>query len=112
MTDREVGELIKNRRMELHLSMEDIANQVGINKSTVCRWESGEIKTIKRSHICLLSQILYIPIEILVGIDTTEKLISSDIINARNKIINKVNKIEDKQELKNIEKYIDTFILQ
>lgn len=40
-----VNEMIEHRRKELGLTMEEVANKVGVSKSTVKKWESGYIKT-------------------------------------------------------------------
>ncbi|MBO5415138.1 MAG: helix-turn-helix transcriptional regulator [Clostridia bacterium] len=34
---------IKERRLELGLTLEEVANAVGVAKSTVKKWESGQI---------------------------------------------------------------------
>ncbi len=47
-----------NRRRELGLTLDDVAKFVGVTKSTVKKWESGNIKNMKRDKIMLLSKIL------------------------------------------------------
>lgn len=39
-----IGQRIKERRIELEMSMEQLANKLGINRSTVYRYETGEIE--------------------------------------------------------------------
>ena len=53
-----IGELIKNRRKELHMSQEDVAISVGTTKATVSRWESGDIHKMKRPMIAALARVL------------------------------------------------------
>ena len=36
-----IGKIIKKNRLELNLTLEDVAKAVGVSKSTVQRWESG-----------------------------------------------------------------------
>ncbi|HBC2028633.1 TPA: helix-turn-helix domain-containing protein [Clostridium perfringens] len=43
----EIGNRIKKRRTELGLTMQKVADDVGLNKSTIQRYESGNIKDIK-----------------------------------------------------------------
>ncbi|XZL44752.1 helix-turn-helix domain-containing protein [Clostridium perfringens] len=43
----EIGTRIKERRTELGLTMQKVADAVGLNKSTIQRYESGNIKDIK-----------------------------------------------------------------
>lgn len=54
----EFKEVLKTRRRELRLSLQDIANVVGVSKATVQRWETGEIKNIKQDKIQKLADIL------------------------------------------------------
>ena len=35
---------LKDRRIELGLTMDEVANIVGVSKSTVSKWESGHIE--------------------------------------------------------------------
>ena len=51
---------VKNRRIELGLTMEDIAKLVGVSTPTIQRYESSEIKNIKRDKIKLLADALKI----------------------------------------------------
>ena len=45
-----VGEIIKTRRKELDLTLEQIGNAVGVGKSTVRKWQSGDIANMKMEH--------------------------------------------------------------
>ena len=55
------SELIKSRRAELGLTLEDVARAVGVKKSTILRWESGEIDNPRRDRIALLAAVLQVP---------------------------------------------------
>lgn len=62
---------IHNRRIELGLTLEDVAKAVGVSISCVQRWESGEISNMRRDRIVKLAKILNVsPLEII-GIDTS-----------------------------------------
>lgn len=39
----EIKDVIKNRRTELGLTIDELASKVGVSGATVSRWESGEI---------------------------------------------------------------------
>ena len=57
---------ISQRRSELGLTLEKIADYVGVSKSTVKKWESGYIKNMGRDKIVLLAEILQVsPLDIL-----------------------------------------------
>ena len=61
-----VNELIANRRKELGFTLEDVANKVGVSKSTVKKWESGFIKNMKRDKMALLAEALQMsPMDLL-----------------------------------------------
>lgn len=69
----EAGEVIRKRRKELGLTLEQVANQVGVGKSTVRKWETGLIKNMRRDKISALSKVLGVsPIQ-LMGLDELKK---------------------------------------
>ena len=62
----EIANKIKNRRLELDLTLEEVAQAVGVGRSTVQRWESGLIKNMGRDKIAALAKILQIsPVELV-----------------------------------------------
>ena len=57
---------IKQKRTELHLTLEQIGDFVGVSKSTVKKWENGYIKNMRRDKILLLAKILNVsPLDFL-----------------------------------------------
>lgn len=68
----EVKDIIRQSREKLGLTMKEVANKIGVSEGTISRWESGNIKNMKRDKIAALSGVLDIPIESLMGWD--EKL--------------------------------------
>lgn len=68
--------IIKNRRVELGLTMKDIADYVGVSEGTVSRWESGNIANMKRSRINKLAEILQISPLSLIGVKSSSVLSS------------------------------------
>ena len=62
----EIANKIKARRLELGLTLEDVAQAVGVGRSTVRKWETGMIKNMGRDKIALLAKILQIsPVELV-----------------------------------------------
>lgn len=56
------------RRQELGLTLEEVGDYVGVGKSTVRKWEHGEIENMKRDKIALLSKILKLsPLTFITG---------------------------------------------
>lgn len=65
----EVKDIIKNRRLELNMTLLDIAKKVGVSEATVSRWESGDIANMKRDKIALLAKALEISPSVIMGWD-------------------------------------------
>lgn len=62
----EVKDRIKNRRLELGLTLEQVGNHVGVSKSTVRKWETGYISNMRRDKIVKLAEILQLsPIDLI-----------------------------------------------
>lgn len=62
----EIANKIKSRRQELGLTLEDVAQAVGVGRSTVRKWETGMIKNMGRDKIAALAKVLQIsPVELV-----------------------------------------------
>lgn len=62
----EIANKIKARRLELGLTLEDVAQAVGVGRSTVRKWETGMIKNMGRDKIAALAKVLQIsPVELV-----------------------------------------------
>lgn len=67
-----IGEIIKQKRIEKEMTLDDLAKKIGVSAPTVSRWESGKIEDMKRSRIKALSDTLDIPVRVLMGWDESE----------------------------------------
>ena len=67
------NELIRLRRKEKGLTLRDVAAVVGVSEGTVSRWESGDIKNMRRDNIEKLSRILDIPPTVLLDWDSYDE---------------------------------------
>lgn len=54
----EIYEKIKNRRKELGLTADDVANSLGISRATVYRYESAEIEKVPITALVPLAKVL------------------------------------------------------
>ena len=60
-----IGERIRARRKELHMSLDDLSQQTGIPKSTIQRWETGAIQNMGQSGLQKVASALNIDIPFL-----------------------------------------------
>ena len=61
-----IGDIIREHRINLKMTQEDVARAVGTTKPTVSRWESGEISKIKLDTAKKLSVLLNIDLSTFV----------------------------------------------
>lgn len=72
-------ELIKERRKELGLTLEEVANACNVTKATVMRWENGSIVNIKKDKIYPLANVLKLNPFSLLDFDSASELLSKSI---------------------------------
>lgn len=63
----DLKDLIRNRRIELGLTMKELAEIIGVSEGTISRWESGEISNMKRDKIQLLAKALGVSPSVIMG---------------------------------------------
>lgn len=61
-----IGDRIRIRRKELHMSADDIAEMLGVSRSTVFRWENGHTDKVSASYVNELASMLQTSVEYLV----------------------------------------------
>ena len=67
------NDLICKRRLELGMTMKELANKVGVSEATISRWESGDIANMRRDKIALLARALNVTPAYLMGWDIPSK---------------------------------------
>ena len=72
-----IADIIYMRRKELHMTLEQVGDIVGVSKNTVRRWEIGGIANMRRDRIAKLAEALKIDALDLIGEDG-----SADVDNA------------------------------
>lgn len=65
-----IGERIKARRLELGLTLEDVGKKLGVNRSTVKRYEDGKTQRIRQDTLEKLAVVLDTTPEYLMGWDS------------------------------------------
>jgi repressor LexA len=71
-----MAQRIRDLRREKKLTLEQVADVVGVGKSTVRKWETGMIANMKRDKIALLAKALGTTPAYLMGWSEAEKEIS------------------------------------
>ena len=89
----ELYEKIKARRLELGLTLEDVGNIVGVGKSTLRKWETGNITDMKRDKIALLSRALKVSPLFIMGIE--EELPEPVITDKEKELLSYYNQLND-----------------
>ena len=71
--EKGMAQRIKALRQEKGLTLEQVADVVGVGKSTVRKWETGMIANMKRDKIALLAKALGTTPAYLMGWNEAEK---------------------------------------
>ena len=69
-----IGNIIKNRRLELGLTQEELGLKIGVQKSAIAKYENGRVENMKRSIIQKLSEVLDLSPTQIMGFEEEEKL--------------------------------------
>ena len=68
----ETKDIIRQKRLELGLTYEELGKLVGVGKSTVRKWETGMIDNMRRDNIAALAKALNLSPLVLIGIHDHE----------------------------------------
>jgi transcriptional regulator with XRE-family HTH domain len=88
-----ISEIIRVRRQELGLTLEEVGQRVGVGKSTVRKWETGLIENMRRDKISKLAEVLDLPTSVLIGIEENKNSpppISEDELSANKQALLKL----------------------
>ncbi|MBY2242680.1 helix-turn-helix domain-containing protein [Clostridioides sp. ES-S-0001-03] len=108
----EITNRIKNKRLELNMSYQDLANKTGLSKSTLQRYETGTIKNIPLDKLEILAHALNESPAFIMGWSKNSKLIKTK----ENKLLSSFNELNDigqneaikrVDELTQIDKYVN-----
>lgn len=96
-----MAQRIKTLRKERNLTLEQVADIVGVGKSTVRKWETGMIANMKRDKIASLAKALGTSPEYLMGWEEKKSSPSEIVLTeGEEKLIELFRKVpEDKQQL-------------
>lgn len=74
MSDNDIGKKIKDLRLAKGMTLEQVAQKVGVEKSTVRKWETGMIVNMRRDKIASLAKALDISPAYLMGWENEDNL--------------------------------------
>ena len=67
--DASLSKLIREKRLEMGMTMKQLGQRVGVTAATVSRWESGEIATLKAKTIQQVADALHLSPLTFIGKD-------------------------------------------
>ena len=70
MAEKDMAQKIKELRVANDMTLEQVADIVGVGKSTVRKWETGMIANMRRDKIAALAKALHTTPEYLMGWST------------------------------------------
>lgn len=97
---------IKERRIAMNLTQEELATKLNLQKSAIAKYENGRVENIKRSTIEKMAQILDCKPSYLMGWDST--LLEETNASKNATIINVLGRVAAGIPLDAIEEIIDT----
>ena len=80
LDSKEIGNRIKKAREKADMSLNDVALKLGVNKSTILRYENGEISKVKAPIIDALAKVLRVSPHYLLGWIDEEEEKKNDIL--------------------------------
>lgn len=88
--NQEIGDRIKSRRKELKITVDQIAEDSGLTRTTIYRYETGAIKQIKLAIIERLAEILKVNPEWIIGKSDLKERRSMPLAGADRQDIEKI----------------------
>ena len=73
MSNSDMAEKIRQLRINQGMTLEEVAQKVGVGRSTVRKWETGMIANMRRDKILVLAQALNTSPEYLMGWELNSK---------------------------------------
>lgn len=94
------GTMLKQLRISRGLTLEEVGNIVGVGKSTVRKWETGYISSMRSDKLDKLAVALNVPVDYLLGfsIDSQIDMLKLEISQLQSEI-NDMPKPTEREEL-------------
>lgn len=113
-----IGKRIKERRKELKMSADELAKRLGKDRSTIYRYEKGDIENLPLDILEPIAQALETTPQYLMGWEKVQKnndIMADIVIRMRMdedflSVVEKVYKITDKEQLQSVERMLSAFL--
>lgn len=93
------GQLIKEKRKELGLTLQDVADYLGCSKMTISKYERDQIQNLKRDKLIALSTLLGIsPIEIIDSFEVEQTVTIQGFQVQLNHLLYQTNGLNDSEK--------------
>lgn len=89
-----VKSIIRDNRQKLNLTKAELAEKIGVNASTITRWESGEVANMTRKNMIKLANVLHIS--------------PMDLLGKNKDVLPSLNLSENEKEMLSLYKQLDT----
>ena len=63
------SERIRELRLKCDMTMEVLAEKIGVSKSTIAKWENGYVKNMRQDNILKLAMVFNVPASYIMGYD-------------------------------------------
>lgn len=113
----DVGDRIKRRRKELNMSGEELAKKLGKNRSTVFRYENGEIENLPLDILEPIAKALQTTPQYLMGWEEVQKnndIIADIVVKLRTdteffELVKTLNSL-DKEKIHGVKQMLQAFL--
>lgn len=92
-----IGKKIKERRKELKMSADELGAKLGKNRSTIFRYENGDIENLPLDILEPIAEALQTSPEHLMGWDKEKQPIQDELSDRKKEFIRRVEKMSDSQ---------------
>lgn len=104
------GELIKSRRKEKGLTLQNVADYLGCSKMAVSKYERGQIQNLKRSTLISLSNLLDLnPLQLIDNIEIEQGITVNGFKTQVNYLLHQTKDLSE-NEKKLIRDYINLIL--
>lgn len=87
-----MGQRIHDKREEIHMSVEELAEKLNVTRQSVYRWEQGKVKNIDRDYIAKMAGLFHVEPEWLMHMEDAPKVTATYSAPGKEPIAVTVNK--------------------